>query len=97
MTMVRSSAVRRSVSLTDDQVAVLRLVRQEGTPERQALERATGPLPDDSSDARTLSRLIDLATRMLADVRLDVGYAALAEATDGDDAAHSQAVRSRRR
>lgn len=96
MVAVHSGPVRKSVPLTDAQLAVLQLVRRPETPERRALERATGPLPDNPSDARALSSLIDYAARALTDARLEAGYAVLAQTADDDDATHAHAVRGRR-
>ncbi|MDR1187614.1 MAG: hypothetical protein LBK95_09180 [Bifidobacteriaceae bacterium] len=88
--------VRKSVPLTPSQVALVERVREPGSPERAAIEGVVGPVVGTLSEARALSELIEVALKVLREVRLEQGYAALACASDQGDEAHARAVRARR-
>jgi hypothetical protein len=89
-------AVRKSVPLTEDQAGLLADIRIPRSPVRLIIEEVVGPLPENLSEARALSGLLDYAAALVAERRRDAGYAALAAARDEADTAHDSAVRARR-
>jgi hypothetical protein len=81
--------VRKSVSLSREQLTVLGLFRTPGTPEHTALAELTGADPATNSEAETLRSLFELAYRTVRDAMLDIRYAEVA-AMEDDEGRHAR-------
>jgi len=81
--------VRKSVSLTREQLTVLGLFRTPGTPEHDALAELIGADPATNSEVETLRSLFELAYRTVRDSMLEVRYAEVA-ATEDDEGRQSR-------
>lgn len=94
--MNSTTAARKSVPLDADELTLAARVREPGTPEREAVESALGPLPGRLSEAQALSALLSLAQTSVREHVTSAGYAAYAAALDEEDRAFADTTRSRR-
>ncbi|GAB3478393.1 hypothetical protein GCM10027440_14390 [Nocardiopsis coralliicola] len=89
---------RAAVPITEDLREFVRAARRTGSPERAALVRAEAAPPGgELSEAATLSSLVELGRRAVAEELLDAEYAAIAGEQDEEDRAVHAALRARRR
>lgn len=87
---------RKSVPLDPDELSLADQVRTLGTPEREAVEVITGPLPERLSEAQALSALMSVARQSVREQVTSTGYAAYAAALDDEDRAFAATTRTRR-
>ncbi|HEY3198899.1 MAG TPA: hypothetical protein VGK55_00025 [Actinomycetes bacterium] len=89
--------VRKSVALSEAELALLAALRQHGSLERSAWRALTGEDPTQMSESAILSELIRMGHKVVIDQVLADGYTELVVMADADDAAYHRAVRAGRR
>src|SRR5262245_59166648 len=88
---------RKSVTLSEAELALLEVLREQGSVERSAWRALTGEDPTRLSESAVLSQLIRLGREVVIDQVLADGYTELVATADADDAAYQRAVRAGRR
>jgi hypothetical protein len=89
--------VRKSVTLSEAELALLAALRERGSLESAAWQALTGKDPGGMSESAILGELIRIGRGMVIDQVLADGYSELVITADADDAAYHQAVRAGRR
>ena len=88
---------RKSVTLSEAELALLAALREQGSLERAAWQALTGEDPARMSESAILSELIRIGRSVVFDQVLADGYSELVMTADADDADYHQAVRAGRR
>lgn len=88
---------RKSVTLSDAELALLAALREQGSLERSAWRALTGEDATQMSESAILSELIRMGRNVVIDQVLTDGYTELVVTADADDAAYHRAVRAGRR
>jgi hypothetical protein len=89
--------VRKSVTVSEAELALLEALREQGSLERSAWQVLTGEDPTRMSESAILSELIRMGRNVVIDQVLAEGYTELVVTADADDAAYHRAVRAGRR
>jgi hypothetical protein len=89
-----ATTTRKSVPLTDEELADLRTLRAPDTPEHAALDELFA-IGDNPSEALVLLALLRLGRQRVQEAVLERGYADLATSQDDDDRAAKRALRQR--
>lgn len=89
-----ATTVRKSVPLTEEDLADLSTLRAPDTPEHAALD-ALLPVGDSPSEALVLLALLRLGRQRVQEAVLERGYADLASTETDDDRAAKRALRQR--
>jgi hypothetical protein len=92
-----AETVRKSVTLSEAELALLAALRDRGSLERSAWQALTGEDPARMSESAVLSELMRMGRNVVIDQVLADGYAKLLMTADADDAAYHRAVRAGRR
>lgn len=91
-----ATLTRKNVSLRTQELEVVARVRDEGSPEREALRDAFGvELPERVSEAESLRVVLKVGLRAIEEKIMDNGYAELAASQTDEDASSTRAVRDR--
>jgi len=90
------ATTRKSIPLGDGEVALVKAIQTPGTVERSAIEKLSGKLPANLSEAQAIGLLLDLGKSVVAEAVLNAQYADYAAAIDEDDRSSHQAIRTRR-
>jgi hypothetical protein len=89
-----ATTTRKSVPLTEEELADLAALRSPDTPEHAALNELLS-IGDNPSEALVLLALLRLGRQRVSEAVLERGYADLAAAEDDDDRAARRALRQR--
>jgi hypothetical protein len=89
-----ATTIRKSVTLTEDDLADLDTLRSPETPEHAALDELLS-IGDNPSEALVLLALLRLGRQRVHEAVLERGYADLAASQDTADRAAKRALRQR--
>jgi hypothetical protein len=89
-----ASTTRKSVPLTEEELADLDLLRSPDTPEHAALDELLS-IGDNPSEASVLLALLRLGRQRVSEAVMERGYAELAASEGDDDRAAKRALRQR--
>jgi hypothetical protein len=89
-----ASTTRKSVPLTEEELADLDLLRSPDTPEHAALDELLS-IGDNPSEASVLLALLRLGRQRVSEAVMERGYADMAASEGNDDRAAKRALRQR--
>lgn len=90
------AAVRKSVTLDQEDIHVVNALLKSGSPEQSALREVTGIcLQEDSSETASIRALITAGRNSIEEKVLQYGYADYAATLDAEDEAAHRAMRRR--
>ena len=93
---MKTEAIRKTVPITPEELAILDATRSEGSPAHEALTELLGPAAT-RSEAAALHGALSLGLSLISERIAEHGYTALAASQDAEDRAFHAAMRNRRR
>lgn len=93
---MKTEAIRKTVPITPEELAILDATRSEGSPAHEALTELLGPAAT-RSEAAALHGALSLGLSLISERIAEHGYAALAAAQTDEDREFHAIMRQRRR